>query len=250
MPTRCCQLDLRRLKSFLAALGAAWPLSVAGQNAVTLPGITVYSPRVANQSPAGTFAMPVSALRYEPRVDLQGRNLAEGQADVTIRGGIFENTGFQLGAVTILDPQTGHYLAELPVAPSLLSAPRVVTGADLAVGATNATVGALAYEWRPVRTAGAAAVSGENNLRRAEIYRISVRRSARRFGVDVALAHSASDGGRVGRARRRPRESRVQFSGNPRRRTFRGISGQALRLAQPLHAVQLNETENSQTTPA
>ena len=81
-----------------------------------LPAVTVYSPRVANQSPTATFAMPVSALRFEPRVDLQSRNFVENQSDVTIRGGIFENTGFTIGAVSLFDPQTGHYFAEIPVA--------------------------------------------------------------------------------------------------------------------------------------
>ncbi len=188
----------RWMRFLCVVLGTGWPLTVGAQGTVTLPELTVYSPRVANQSPAGAFAMTVSALRFEPRVDIQGRNLAEGQADITIRGGIFENTGFQLGAVTILDPQTGHYLAELPVAPVFLGAPKVVTGADLALGAANATVGALAYEWRPVRTAGAAAVSvGENNLRRAEIYQGfsgGPAAAPRGVGVDVALAQSASDG--------------------------------------------------------
>ena len=64
-----------------------------------LDELLVYSPRVANQSPTATFAMPISGLRFEPRVDLQSRNFAEGQADVTIRGGIFENTGFSVGGV-------------------------------------------------------------------------------------------------------------------------------------------------------
>ena len=90
-----------------------------------LPEVTVYSPRVANQSPAASFAMPVSALRFEPRVDLQSRNFSEGQADVTIRGGIFENTGFSIGAVSLFDPQTGHYFAEIPVAPPMLGAPEI-----------------------------------------------------------------------------------------------------------------------------
>ncbi len=31
--------------------------------------------------------------------------------DVTIRGGVFENTGFKVGAFSVYDPQTGHYLA-------------------------------------------------------------------------------------------------------------------------------------------
>ena len=86
---------------------------------VTLPAVTVYSSQVANQEPAGSFAMPVSALSYEPLVDVQARNMAEGQADVSIRGGTFENTGFSIGAVPIYDPQTGHYFAELPIAPAM-----------------------------------------------------------------------------------------------------------------------------------
>src|SRR5688572_29713745 len=75
----------------------------------TLPGITVYSARVANQESSGNVATPITALRYEPAVDLEARNSAEGQADIIIRGGIFENTGMRVGAVSLLDPQTGHY---------------------------------------------------------------------------------------------------------------------------------------------
>src|SRR5215831_1265583 len=115
---------MKRYFVFGCAL-AALPLSAQTPAASSLPELTVYSPRVANQSPAGTFAMPVSALRYEPQVDIQARNLGEAQADVTIRGGIFENTGFQAGAVTLVDPQTGHYFAEIPIAPAMLAAPQV-----------------------------------------------------------------------------------------------------------------------------
>ena len=84
---------------------------------VPLQSLTVVSDAVANQAPTTSFAMPVSALRFEPGVDLQARNLAEGQADLTIRGGIFENSGIRIGAASLLDPQTGHYAAEIPVSP-------------------------------------------------------------------------------------------------------------------------------------
>src|SRR5262245_16355441 len=136
MNRRIVALLCLALPAFAQAQTAARPAGPGGAAAapVQLPEVTVYSPRVANQSPAGTFAMPVPALRYEPRVDIQGRNLAEGQADVTLRGGIFENTGFQVGAATLLDPQTGHYFAEIPIAPAMLGAPQVVTGAELALG--------------------------------------------------------------------------------------------------------------------
>jgi hypothetical protein len=55
--------------------------AVAQSEPVNLPDFTVLSPRVANQEPVATIATPVSALRYEPMVDLQARNFAEGQAE-------------------------------------------------------------------------------------------------------------------------------------------------------------------------
>ena len=181
----------------LAGLGLAAPL--LGQlTPFSLPEITVYSPRVANQSPTGAFAMPVSALRFEPRVDVEARNLTEAQADVTIRGGIFENTGFRLGAVSLVDPQTGHYYAEIPVAPAMLGAPEIVTGADHALVAFNSTVGAVAYGWRPVRTTGALALAaGDYGLNRQEFYQGYVSDAVvlgQRVAADVAWGRSESDG--------------------------------------------------------
>ena len=69
--------------------------------------------RIALEESLTTFSMPVSALKYEPLVDVQSRNSVESQGDVTIRGGIFENTGFMVGSATLFDPQTGHYFAEI-----------------------------------------------------------------------------------------------------------------------------------------
>lgn len=183
---------------FTAIISALAPTLRAGEPDVSLPALTIYSQRVANQAPVATFAMPVSALRFEPRVDVQTRNFAEGQADVTIRGGIFENTGFTLGSVSLFDPQTGHYFAEIPVAPAMLGAPQIVTGADLGWTATNATVGAVTYGWRPIRTARAAMVgAGEFGLTQAEFYQGYVgdtRLGDRRLAADVAWAHSDADG--------------------------------------------------------
>ena len=90
-------IPVRAMNLRSAAAGLLLAVSLSAQTTpVSLPEVTVYSPRVANQAPAGAFAMPVSALRYEPQVDIQARNLTEAQSDVTIRGGIFENTGFRL----------------------------------------------------------------------------------------------------------------------------------------------------------
>ena len=57
--------------------------------------IEVKAKRVALDNPAGTYAATVTALRFDPSVELQIRGLAEGQADVTTRGSLFENIGFK-----------------------------------------------------------------------------------------------------------------------------------------------------------
>jgi len=165
---------------------------------VELPSVTIFSPRIANQEPVGSFAMPVSALRYEPLVDLQARNLGEAQADVTIRGGIFENTGFRIGGVSLYDPQTGHYFAEIPVAAAMLTAPQILTGTDNALEGFNANVGTVAYGWRPIATRGEATlVGGDHDLERQSFYQgyvSGVKVAGRSLAADTEFSHSTGDG--------------------------------------------------------
>jgi hypothetical protein len=117
----------------------------------------------ANNKPVGTFGSPVSNLEYDPRVDLQSRNMAEAQADVTIRGGIFENTGFRVGSATLIDPQTGHYFAEIPIAQEMLGNANVFTGADNALLGVNSSVGTVSRDWKPIKTSGSASIGAGNN---------------------------------------------------------------------------------------
>ncbi len=177
---------------------AAGGLFAQTDTEVKLPAVTVYSPHVANQDPVGTFAMPVTALRFDSRVDVQARNLAEGQADVSIRGGIFENTGFKVGSVGLYDPQTGHYLAEIPIAPSLLTAPEILTGSANANTGFNANVGTVRYGWRQIKTQGYASVAaGEFSSNRQEFYQgysKELGAAGARLGMDVAFARSESAG--------------------------------------------------------
>lgn len=189
-------LHLRTLGTLI--LIGTGPALFAQQAPVALSAVDVYSPRVAIQEPVATFAMPVSALRYEPLVDVQGRNFAEAQADVSIRGGIFENTGFRLGAVSISDPQTGHYLTEIPFAPAMLGAPVIQTGADHALAATNSTVAGVNYGWRRIHDAGMlAGGAGQFSTSRGEFYAgldgLAQLGSAG-LAADVAWATSNSDG--------------------------------------------------------
>lgn len=132
--------------------------------------ITVKGSKTANKDPVGTFVSLVSNLEYDPRVDLQSRNMAEAQADVTIRGGIFENTGFRVGSATLLDPMTGHYSSEIPIAPEMLSEAYILTGAGNALYGMNSSVGTVSFGWKPINTASSVSIAAGNN--HFNLYRI------------------------------------------------------------------------------
>jgi vitamin B12 transporter len=120
----------------------------------TLTPISVIGQRVANLQPASTYTTLATALRYDPQVNLQTRGMPEGQADVTVRGGLFENTGFRMGAVTVFDPQTGHYSAEAPIDPAMLGSPEILTDFDNGLNAFNASVATVHYGFSSISQGG------------------------------------------------------------------------------------------------
>ena len=139
--------------------------------ALELPPLVVMDQRVAEGRPVSSFPMPVSVLRYEPRVDLQRRGSAEAQSDLSVRGSTFEAVGFRVGASPLFDPQTGHYFAEIPIAPAMLTRPEVRTGAENSRTGFNATTATVAYGWEPIETRGRLeARGGQNNLFGGSLY--------------------------------------------------------------------------------
>ena len=167
-------MTLRKLYSilFISALACITNLSYSDSQIESsdsplpiynLPTLTVRGQKIANLQPASTFQSVVSNLDFDPRMDLQSRNMAEAQGDINIRGGIFEGTGIQIGAATLLDPQTGHYSTELPIAPEMLNQPNVLTGADNALNGFNSTAGTLSYQWKKIHTGGNLTLGGGQN---------------------------------------------------------------------------------------
>lgn len=155
--------------------------------------ITVTARRVANARPAGTYASPATTLRFDPLTELQTRGMAEGQSDVTVRGSVFENTGFKLGAVSVMDPQTGHYVAELPVDPTLMSTPAILKGIDSAVEGFNSAVATVSYGIGQVSHGGAVSLGfGSDSLNHQALRFGNV--SDGGFGVAFSAARSEGDG--------------------------------------------------------
>lgn len=176
---------------------AAAPPAPAEDDARVLSPISVTGRRVANLQPAATFASPTTALRFDPQVDLQARGLPEGQADVTVRGGLFENTGFRLGAVTITNPQTGHYAAEIPIDPALLSAAKLMTDFSNGLNAFNASVATVSYDFATARNGGSASAGvGTDNLLHGSVRvgRTAERAAGASLGATLSAAASRGDG--------------------------------------------------------
>ncbi|GFD70392.1 TonB-dependent siderophore receptor [Alteromonas sp. KUL106] len=161
--------------------------------------ITIEGAATANNKPVGTFNSPISNLEYDPRVDLQSRNMAEAQADVTIRGGIFENTGFRVGSATLIDPQTGHYFAEIPIAPEMLTKPSIFTGVNNALYGVNSSVGTVSFGWRPLQTSGSVSLGvGNNNFNLQRVHGAVKHKlddySGWSVGMEGEYSRSESDG--------------------------------------------------------
>ena len=181
-----------------AVAGLAAAVSGAQEDdAEEISEITVTGSRVANTRPAGTYDSIATVLRFDPLTELQSRGLPEGQADVTVRGGLFENTGFKTGAVTIMDPQTGHYVAELPVDPAFLSNPEILVGISNSLAGFNSNIATVSYSLRRIDESGSVGIGvGTDNLRFFSLHASDTAplTSGGDIGYALSAAHSRGDG--------------------------------------------------------
>lgn len=161
---------------------------------VVAEDITVESVYV--DTPASSFESVITGLRYDPLVDLQGRNFNEAQSDISIRGGIFDNTEFSVGGASLYDPQTGHYSGEIPIAPSMLSTPEILTGLDQAVFGFQGVAGSVRYSLSPV-TSGGEVKAGVGD-RKLNAQSADIRYAKEDIGFQISGAHSGMNGTEVG----------------------------------------------------
>ena len=185
----------------MSGLGLAQPEAVkpTEPHLEALPVISVEDRKTANSRPVTTYESPISNLDFDPRVDMQSRNMVEAQGDINIRGGIFEETGIRLGSATILDPQTGHYSTELPIGPEMLGEPNVLTGAVNALRGFNSTAGTVSYTWSEITKRGSFTIGGgDHNLNFQRIHNAWTGRYEDSkdwtWGAELESSRSESDG--------------------------------------------------------
>ncbi len=83
------------------------------------------------------------ALSYVPGVDIRQRGPAGVQADISIRGGTFEQTLVLINGVKMSDPQTGHHLMDLPLDVDNIERIEVLKGPGARIYGQNAFSGAI-----------------------------------------------------------------------------------------------------------
>lgn len=82
-------------------------------------------------------------LEYALGVDVRQRGQHGIQADITIRGGTFDQVLILLNGVNISDPQTGHLSLNLPVSLDAIERVEIVAGSTSRIYGPNAFTGAV-----------------------------------------------------------------------------------------------------------
>jgi iron complex outermembrane receptor protein len=91
--------------------------------------------------------MPVNSvdelLRYIPGVEVQSRGMYGTQADITMRGGTYNQTLILLDGIRIGDPMTGHFNSNIPVSLSAIRRIEVIKGASSVIYGADAVGGVI-----------------------------------------------------------------------------------------------------------
>ncbi|MDA3891073.1 MAG: TonB-dependent receptor [Salinivirgaceae bacterium] len=102
--------------------------------------VTVIPSEEIQASPAQTLQ---DLLRYAMNVDIRQRGAIGVQADVSIRGGSFDQTLFLLNNIPVNDPQTGHHNLNIPIDLESIERIEILSGAGARIFGPNAFSGAI-----------------------------------------------------------------------------------------------------------
>lgn len=135
-------------------------------------------------------------LDYVAGVDIRQRGTNATQADISIRGGSFDQVLVLLNGVNITDPQTGHFNLDIPLNLSDVSRVEILQGSAARVLGSNAFSGAInlvtttanassGLDIRATLEAGSYSTSGQS---------IATTASAGRFHTFGSVSHKSSQG--------------------------------------------------------
>ena len=102
--------------------------------------VTVIPKEVINSVPTGSIN---ELLEYVGGIDIRNRGNFGVQADLSIRGGSFDQVLILLNGISISDPQTGHYNMDLPVDLESIERIEILRGPGSRVFGANAFSGVI-----------------------------------------------------------------------------------------------------------
>ena len=142
-------------------------------------------------------AAPVNSLQdlleYALSVDIRQRGTHGVQADVSVRGGSFDQTLILLNGINLSDPQTGHHNFNLPVSLKSIKRIEVLEGPAARVYGPNAFAGAINIVTEPSGNdaLGIDLSYGEHQLRDINL---SANKQLGKLSSYLAFNNKASDG--------------------------------------------------------
>ena len=102
--------------------------------------VQVISNQELKKRPASNLA---DALRQFQGIDIRQRGPEGIQADISIRGGSFDQTAILLNGINITDPQTGHHNLNIPLSFSQIERIEILEGPAARIYGPNAFSGAI-----------------------------------------------------------------------------------------------------------
>ena len=100
--------------------------------------------QISSEAFAGLPATTITdLLKTLPGLDIRTRGANGAQADVSMRGGTFDQVMILLNGVCVSDAQTGHYAMNIPIPLSAIERIEVLEGAAASLAGGNAFCGAI-----------------------------------------------------------------------------------------------------------
>ena len=158
------------------------------QNSNNITNIQVISNTEIKNAPVQTIE---DLLEYAVNVDIRQRGGQGVQADISMRGGTFEQVLVMLNGIKLNDPQTGHHTMDLPVSLEQVERIEVITGGASRVFGNYAYTGAINIITKKESNNSITISSGENKFKSTAInYHIS----NEDIKQNISINHKESDG--------------------------------------------------------
>lgn len=152
--------------------------------------VTVISAREIAAAPVTSIQ---DLLEYTAGVDVRQRGEGGTQADISIRGGTFDQIAVLLNGINLSNPQTGHYSFDLPVNLSDIERIEVISGPSSRIFGASAFAGAINIITKP---GNGNTITTDNYAGMHKLWKLEagINHVARNFGQRLSAGYASSGG--------------------------------------------------------